>query len=59
MKLEINCKKKTGKFKNGEIKQYATEQPMSQWRNQKYLETKMEIKHTIYACIDGMQQKQF
>ena len=30
MKLEINYKKKTGKFTNVEIKQYATEQPMDQ-----------------------------
>ena len=30
MKLEINYKKKTGKFTNVEIKQHATEQPMDQ-----------------------------
>ena len=30
MKLEINYRKKTGKFTNVEIKQHATEQPMDQ-----------------------------
>ena len=51
MKLEINYKKKTGKFKNGEIKQYATEQPMSQRRNQKYLETSENGNKTYHQCM--------
>ena len=51
MKLEINCKKKTGKFTNVKIKQYVPEQPKGQKRNQKrikkYFETN-ENGNTIY-----------
>ena len=35
MKLEINYKKKTGKFTNRWRLKHATEQPMSKRRNQK------------------------
>ena len=35
IRLEINYKKKTAKFKHTEAKQYATKQPMDHWRNQR------------------------
>ena len=62
MKLEINSRRKAEKnHKYVEIKQYTSEQPMGQRRNQKgnkkYLETNENGKKNTKTY--GMQQKQF
>ena len=61
MKLEITCKKKTGKFTNMKIKQYVTEQPKGQKeikRESKNIlrQMKTEIQHTTTY---EMQEKKF
>lgn len=61
MTQEINYRKKTRKFANVDIKEHATQQPMSQIKNQKRnlkvsSDMKMELQHTI---CDGMQWGSF
>lgn len=61
MKLEINCKKETGKFTNMKIKQYVTEQPKGQTEIKRESKNilrpmKTEIQHTTTY---EMQEKKF